>query len=132
MLVNFTDCMGSLRSHCIAVCIAHGMSHDSCWCCFFEDADGMQAGCDRASEIGGVALAVGQTLPGLHNARLTLEKKVCMARLQVAVAASSLSSSGCYLLLTPSSTVFQWQSSTSGKDDHKATTQFANRYCMPL
>ena len=44
------------------------------------------------------------------------------------MAASSLSSSGCYLLLTASSTVFQWQSGTSGKDDHKAATGFANRY----
>ena len=46
---------------------------------------------------------------------------------QVEVQASSLSSSGCYLLLTATSSVFQWQSRPSSKDDQKAATGFANR-----
>ncbi|KAK9863837.1 hypothetical protein WJX84_007247 [Apatococcus fuscideae] len=46
---------------------------------------------------------------------------------QVEVQASSLSSSGCFLLLTASSSVFQWQSRASSKDDQKAATGFANR-----
>ncbi|KAK9865537.1 hypothetical protein WJX84_002412 [Apatococcus fuscideae] len=46
---------------------------------------------------------------------------------QVEVQVSSLRSSGCFLLLTPASTVFQWQSGPSSKDDQKLATGFANR-----